>query len=139
MATQRPVEILPEIRDAATNVFFRELSTSRDKMRSQIDFLLETLQLEDAGLRGPIRDMNDKGLLPKHFWFWYNKAARSVQVVRPCPPMFMPLDVRLTPRKLFSLYEKRFGEKVLLDSWDDVKVLGDNTEKKAEKEEPPIE
>lgn len=123
MATQMPLEIITDIRNAATNVFFRDLALSKDKSRSQIDFLLESLQLEDSGVRAVVKDMNVKGVLPKGFWFWWQKQTRGIEVVKPCPPTFMPQDTKLTPRKIFEMYEKRCGEKILLKSWDDVPVL----------------
>ena len=45
VATQSSLEILPNIRKAAVNVLFRDLSMSYDKSKSEIDFLLESLQL----------------------------------------------------------------------------------------------
>ncbi len=45
LATQKPLEILPDIHTSVTNVFFRDLPKSRDKSRSQIDFLVDSLQL----------------------------------------------------------------------------------------------
>ena len=123
LATQRPVEILPEIRDSATNVFFRELSMSRDKMRSQVDFLLDSIQIEDA-LRDVVRTINNRGLLRKgKYWFWYNAAERDLDVIKPCPPTFSLQDPRLTPRALIRVYEKVSGKQVLLKSWNEVKSL----------------
>lgn len=129
MATQLPLEVVPDIRNAATNVFFRELAMSKDKNRSQIDFLLESLQLADPSVRGVVRELNNRALLGKGYWFWYNQPSRSIEVVRPCPPTFCLQDPRLTPRKLFKLYERKTGEKVLLESWKQVKVLESKTMK----------
>jgi ribosomal protein S27E len=129
MATQLPLEVVPDIRNAATNVFFRELAMSKDKNRSQIDFLLESLQLADPLVRGVVRELNNRALLGKGYWFWYNQPSRSIEVVRPCPPTFCLQDPRLTPRKLFRLYERKTGEKILLDSWKDVKNLESKTMK----------
>jgi len=123
LATQMPIEILPDIRNAATNIFFRDLAVSRDKSRSQIDFMLESLQLEDENLKDVVRDINNRGLLPKGFWFWYHQPSRTIQVIRPCPPTFCLHDIHLTPHEIFRRYEKATGEKVLLESWKQVKTL----------------
>lgn len=121
--TQLPLEIINEIRTGATNVFFRKLATSKDRTRSQIDFLLECLQLEDPSMRNVIRDMNNRGILPPHFWFWFNLESRKIRVIRPCPPTFALKDYKCTPMKLLKLYEKHSGQKVLFDSWSQVPVL----------------
>jgi len=125
LATQLPLEIIPDIRNAATNVFFRDLAASKDKARSQIDFLLESLLLEDPSVKGVIREINNRGLLGKGYWFWYHQPARSVEVVNPCPPTFCILDpdAEKTNREIFKLYEKQSGEKILLDSWKQVKTF----------------
>jgi len=122
-STQRPLEIISEIRDAATNVFFRDLPSSKDKARSQIDFLLEGLQLEDPSIKGIVRDINNRGLLGKNFWFWYNHETRGIEVIKPCPPVCCLQDIALTPQKILHLYEKKSGEKILLNSWDQVKTI----------------
>ena len=121
-ATQRPLEILPEFREA-TNIFFRNLPMSRDKTRSQIDYIVDSLQLEDPSIKSVVREMNNRGLLGKGYWFWYHQPARRIEVVRPCPPTFSLQDKQLTARELFSRYEKETGNKVLLESWKQVKVL----------------
>ncbi len=121
LATQRPVEILPEIRDAATNLFFCDLSTSRDKMRSQVDFLLDSIQVEDA-LRDVVLTMNNRGLLRKgKYWFWYNASERDLGIIKPCPPTYSLQDPKLTPRALIHLCEKLSGKQVLLKNWNEVK------------------
>lgn len=128
LATQKPLEILPSIRDEATNVFFRELPMSRDKTRSQIDFLLESLQLNEPAIRPVVRELNNSGVLGTGFWFWYHRPARAINVIRPNPPSFCILDPE-RPKTLksnydiFRFYEKQTGDKVLLDSWDEVKEL----------------
>lgn len=128
VGTQLPLEIINEIRTGATNVFFRKLATSKDKTRSQIDFLLECLQLEDPSMRNVVRDMNNRGVLPPHFWFWFNLESKRIRVIRPCPPTFALKDYKATPAKLLKLYEKHGGEKVLYDSWSDVPVLASTEE-----------
>jgi hypothetical protein len=127
-ATQLPLEILPEIRNAATNVFFRDLAMSKDKSKSQIEFVLESLQLEDPSIKGVVRDINNRGSLPKSYWFWYHRPARSIEIIRPSPPSFCLQDSHRTPLQLFKLYEKKTGQKVLLKSWSEVPVL--STERK---------
>lgn len=127
-ATQLPLEILPEIRNASTNVFFRDLAMSKDKSKSQIEFVLESLQLEDPSIKGVVRDINNRGSLPKSYWFWYHRPARSIEIIRPSPPTFCLQDSHRTPLQLFKLYEKKTGQKVLLKSWNEVPVL--STEKK---------
>lgn len=123
IATQRPLEVIPDIRDAATNVFFRELAMSKDKTRSQIDFLLDSLQLRDPSAKGVVRDINNRGLLGKRYWFWYHQPTRTIEVIKPCPPTFCLQDINMTPREIFKLYEKESGQKILLESWKQVKVL----------------
>ena len=137
LSTQMPLEILPNIRDAATNVFFRNLPTSPDKSRSQIDYLLESLQFYDPSVRAVIRDLNDRGLLGTGFWFWHHRPARSVQVVNPSPPTFCIQDPEagLSNHKIFREYEKQSGEEILLDSWSKVPRLGTGTETDASTEE----
>lgn len=124
-ATQQPVEILPFLRNESTNVFFRDLALSKEKVRSQIDFLLESLQLRDETLKPIIRDMNIRGVLPKHFWFWWNQHKYDINVVRPLPPTFCIYDPEseLSHLEIIRRYEKETGEKVLLDDWSKVKIL----------------
>jgi hypothetical protein len=123
VATQRPLEVLTDIRDAATNVFFRDLSMSRDKNRSQIDFLLDSLQLRDPSIRSVVRDLNNRGTLGKGYWFWYHQPLHTIDVIKPCPPSFCLQDIGLTPREIIKLYEKKSGEKILLESWKQVKAF----------------
>jgi hypothetical protein len=123
VATQLPLEILPDIRNAATNVFFRDLSMSRDKARSQIDFLLDSLQLADPTVKDVVASINNRGLLAKGFWFWYHQPAKRIEVIKPAPPTFCLQDPDKTPRQVLKLYEKETGQKVLLDSWAEVKRL----------------
>ena len=118
-ATQRPLEILAEFREA-TNVFFRDLPMSRDKTKSQIDFLVDSLQLSDPSIRSAVKEINNRGLLGEGYWFWYHQPARRIEVIRPTPPTFCPQDKDLTGYALFRRYEKETGEKVLLKSWRQV-------------------
>jgi len=124
-ATQVPIEILPVIRNEATNIFFRNLAVSKDKTRSPIDFLLECIQLKDDTLKPIIRDINNRGVLPKHFWFWYNRETYSMDIIRPCPPTFCTFDpeAKKSPREILEKYEKESGQTVVLDSWEKVKRL----------------
>ncbi|MGB9774615.1 MAG: hypothetical protein ACPL4I_11430 [Bacteroidota bacterium] len=130
LATQMPIEILPDIRNAATNIFFRDLAVSKDKSRSQIDFTLESMQLEDEALKDVVRDINNRGLLPKGFWFWYHQPSRTIQVIRPCPPTFCLHDIHLTPHEIIRKYEKATGEKMLLESWKQVETLKSTAKEK---------
>jgi hypothetical protein len=123
-ATQRPLEIITDIRDSSTNVFFRELPASKAKDKSQIDFILESILLYDPSVRPIVRDINNRGLLSKgHYWFWWNKQTRSINVVRPSPPSFCLQDPKKTPAQIIKMYEKETGEQVLLGSWDEVPTL----------------
>ena len=126
LCTQTPLELIPNIRDAAINVFWRDLAVSKDKTRSQIDFLLDCLQLEDPSLKDVVRNINNRGLLGKGYWFWYHKPSRSIGVIKPCPPTFY-LIYKLTPLEAFKLYEKKFGKKILLKNWSQVKRLNAET------------
>jgi hypothetical protein len=132
IATQLPLEILPELRNASTNVFFRNLAMSKDKSRSPIDFLLDSLQLKDTSIRVVAREINNRKMLGKGFWFWYHEAAGSLEIIRPCPPTFCIFDpeAKLSPRQIFKRYEKATGEKLLLDSWNDVKPLAGTEDSK---------
>jgi hypothetical protein len=122
--TQDFLEIPPDMRIANTNIFFRELPSSKDKSRSPIDFLLHSLQLKDPSLRAVIRDLTERGAFAKdRYWFWYNKASRNIEVIYPCPPTFTLHDPRRTARDLWKLYEKHSNRKWLLNSWDDVAKL----------------
>jgi hypothetical protein len=122
--TQDFLEVPPDIRAANTNIFFRELPASKDKSKSPIDFLLHSLQLRDPEIRSVIRAITEQGHFTKtRYWFWYNKASRSVEVIRPCPPVFCLHDPKKTSRELFKTYEKHTNEKLLLNSWDDVPRL----------------
>ncbi|MGB9672073.1 MAG: hypothetical protein ACPLZY_02885, partial [Candidatus Norongarragalinales archaeon] len=125
VATQVPIEVLPVIRNEATNVFFRKLSVSKDKTRSPIDFLLDSIQLKDDMVKPVIRDLNNRGILPKHFWFWYNRENYSVDVIRPCPPTFCTFDPKAgkSPREILQRYEQQSEQTILLDSWKNVKRL----------------
>jgi len=122
LCTQTPLELISNIRDAATNVFFRDLPTSKDKTRSQIDFLLECLQLEDPSIKNVVRDINNRGLLGKGYWFWYHQPSRGIEVIKPCPPTFY-LIYKQTPYEIFKLYEKNTGEKILLENWEQVETI----------------
>jgi len=124
-ATQIPIEIMRELRNAATNVFFRDLAVSKDKIRSPIDFLLESMQLRDDSLKPIIREMNNRGALPKGFWFWHHQPDYDIQLIRPCPPTFCIFDpeAHKSPREILTAYEKQTGEKIMLKSWDEVKRL----------------
>ena len=84
--TQLPLEVLPEIRNSATNVFFRDLAMSKDKNRSQIDFLLDSIRLKEPAIRPVIKAINERGLLPKGYWFWYRAETRDINVINPCHP-----------------------------------------------------
>jgi len=123
MATQRPLEILPNVRDEATNVFFRNLATSRDKSRSQIDFLLDSFLLEDEEIKTVVKEINNHGLLGSTDWFWYHQPSYSIEVIRPSPPTFCLQDKNRPAREVFRLYEKHFGMKIMLASWDQVERI----------------
>jgi intein/homing endonuclease len=122
--TQRPLEIITDVRDSSTNVFFRELPSSKDKSKSQIDFILESVQLYDPSVRPVVRDINNRGLLSNGtYWFWWNKQTRSINVLRPTPPTFCLQDPKKTPAQIIKMYEKDTGEQILLGSWDEVPEL----------------
>ncbi len=119
-ASQMFLEVIPDLRNAATNIFFRDLAVSKDKTRSQIDFLLNSIQLRDPSIADVVKTINNQGSLGKRCWFWYHQPTREIQVVKPCPPTFCLADIRLDATQLFHLYEKHTGEKILLDSWKKV-------------------
>ena len=124
IATQVPLEVLPNIRDEATNVFFRKLATSRDKSRSQIDVLLGSLQLYDPSIAEVVKSINNRGVLGNEpWWFWYHEPRHSIELIRPLPPTFCLQDPNRTARQIFRLYEKRFNDKVLLESWRKVEKI----------------
>jgi len=124
MATQRPLEILPNIRDEATNVFFRKLATSRDKSCSQIDFLLGSLLLEDEEIKTVVKEINNRGLPGRRILVLVlYQPSYSIEVNRPSPPTFCLHDKNRPAREVLRLYEKHSGIKILLDSWDQVERL----------------
>lgn len=118
VATQRPLEVLPEIRASAINVLFRDLS--KDKARSEIEFMLDSLQLKDPEIRDVVREINDAGKLRKFYWFWYHRPSRLIEVIKPSPPVFCLQDPRTTNLRLIKAYEKHSGQKVLLERWSEV-------------------
>lgn len=133
--TQDFLEIPPDIRIANTNVFFRELPASKDKSKSPIDFLLHSLQLKEPAIRKVIRDITERGYFTKkRFWFWYNKASRNIEVILPNPPVFCLHDPRKTSKGLFKTYERHSGKTILLDSWDEVPVIGATTIRRAKQQ-----
>ena len=117
LATQAPLEILPELRAAATNIFFRDLPKAKEKSRSQIDYLLESLKLKEPSLASIVAEMNNRGILGKRYWFWYHEPKRTINIVRPTPPTFCLQDKNLNAYEIFRKYEKLSGQKVLLEDW----------------------
>jgi hypothetical protein len=100
------------------------LPSSKDKSKSQIDFILESVQLYDPSVRPVVRDINNRGLLSNGtYWFWWNKQTRSINVLRPTPPTFCLQDPKKTPAQIIKMYEKNTGEQILLGSWDEVPEL----------------
>jgi hypothetical protein len=69
--------------------------------------------------------MNNRGALPKGFWFWYHQPDYDVHLIRPCPPTFCIFDpeANKSPRQILKEYEEKTGNKVLLKSWDEAKKL----------------
>lgn len=120
LSTQRPLEVISDLRDSGTNIFFRELPKSKEKVRSQLDYLLDSIHLQDVSLREVIKELIEKGSLGKKYWFWYHQPTRKIRVIRPCPPTFCLQDPRRTALEVYKQYEKKFGEKILMDSWDKV-------------------
>jgi hypothetical protein len=125
LGTQKWTEINPDVRAEATNVFFRELPKSSDKSSSQMDVVLNCLELKEGkAMREQLAQMMERGVLgDDFFWFWYNKKRHDIEVVKPTPPFFMINQPRKTNLEVFKAYEKFSGEKVLLDSWEDVPHL----------------
>jgi len=96
------------------------LAISKDKARSQIDFLLSGIQLRDPSVADVVKNINNQGSLGKAYWFWYHQPTREIQVIKPCPPTFCLADNEKNATELFRLYEKQTGEKILLDTWKKV-------------------
>ena len=129
-ATQSWNEIQPESKKEKFNVFFRELPKSTDKSHSQRFLVLGDLDLK-AGESELITYLMENKIIPKnlHLWFWWNKETGDVQLIRPLPPPFMLNQPEKTNMEVFKAYERFSGEKVLLDSWDEVPRLKyENTE-----------
>jgi hypothetical protein len=123
-ATQSWNEINPEGKKEKFNVFFRSLPKSTDKSHSQRDLILGDLDIlkEEESLAKHI--MENSAFPPElHFWFWWNKLAGTIQVVRPNPPRFMLNQPKKTNMEVFKAYERYSGKQVLLDSWDSVPHL----------------
>ena len=106
-ATQRPLEIMTDIRDSSTNVFFRELPASKAKDKSQIDFILESILLYDPSVRPIVRDINNRGLLSKgHYWFWWNKQTRSNKRGSTIPAYLLSSEnTKRTTAQIIQVYE----------------------------------
>jgi len=129
-ATQSWSEIQPESKKEKKNVFFRELPKSTDKGRSQRFLVLGDLDLKE-GDDDLVTSIMAHKAFPKdaHLWFWWNKETGEINVIRPNPPPFMLNQPKKTNLEVFKAYERYSGEKVLLDSWDDVPRLHyENTE-----------
>ena len=125
-ATQRFTELDPKVVTEGFNVFFRELSQSKNQPQSQRDMLLGALDLTGGKAeREAIATMMEKKTFPKdqHLWFWYNKLRGTIQVVRPNPPPFMISQPRKTNLEVLRSYQRFSGETVLLDSWKQVPHL----------------
>lgn len=124
--TQKWNEINPEAKAEAQNILFRNLSQSGDKSSSQRDIVLASLELVgEESEREQIAHMMETKAFPRneHFWFWWNKDRSSVQVVRPNPPFFMLNQPKKTNLEVVKEYQKFSGDKILLDSWDEVPHL----------------
>jgi hypothetical protein len=125
-ATQKWNEVHPEAKSEAFNIFFRNLSKQSDKSHSQRDLVLGSLDLIDGDSERAVvnRILESKQFPPNaHFWFWYNKLAGKIDVIRPNPPRFMLNQPKKTNLQVFKAYEAFSHEKILLDSWDDVPHL----------------
>lgn len=123
-STQRPLDVITEFRDLATNILFRDLPQAGRAEQSEIDIVLKMMKLKNEILKESVKEINRKMLLRgTHFWFWYHAPASTIDLVWSCPPPHMLEDAKLDPEKLFGLYEKAFGKKLLVDKLEDVPII----------------
>jgi hypothetical protein len=124
-ASQRPVQIINELRDSMTNVLFRDLSTALKAEQSQLEFLAGALQVEREETLEAMKNIMKRGhLRGNHLMFWYNREARAVNLVQAVPPPFA-VEVRgLQEEDHYKIWQRKFnGPKDLFRSVDNVEVL----------------
>ena len=124
-ATQRPVQIIAELRDSMTNVLFRDLSTALKAEQSQLEFLGGSLQVEREDTIEAMKNIMKRGhLRGNHLMFWYNREARGLSLVQAVPPPFA-VEVKSLPEDdHYKIWQKRFeGPKDLFKTADEVEVL----------------
>ena len=124
-ATQRPVQIIGELRDAMTNVLFRDLSTALKAEQSQLEFLAGSLQVEREVTIEAMKNIMKRGhLRGNHLMFWYNKEMRSLSLVQAVPPPFA-IEVKSLPEDdHYKIWQKKYGgPDDLFRTADDVDVL----------------
>jgi len=117
--SQRTVEVLTELRDMSTNVWWRELA------EEQLDILFQqSIQIYDEDMQTIIKDINEKGSLRRTFlWNYYNKETRSFTLAECSIPPHMTQDVKLRHQELFKKYEEQTGRKLLVDKPEGVEVI----------------
>jgi len=52
-----------------------------------------------------------------------SRLTRSINVIKPEPPTFCTYDTNVAPIKIFRLYEKKTGQKILLRNWSEVPTI----------------
>lgn len=126
VASQRVREFLGEIRDASSNVLFRDLPRQQQRESSQIDQALDMFELDEAS-KALVKDYTLKGTLSRPgtwFWWWYHRERRKVELIWAIPPCFCLEDVQLNPEALFKKYESEYpDQKILVDDVNEVPVL----------------
>jgi hypothetical protein len=124
-ASQRFVNIITELRDSMTNVFFRDLSQSQKAEQSQMDFLTASLQVERDEVLEAIKSIVKRGFLRgSHLLFWYHRPNRTVNVVQAVHPPFA-VEVKGVPTEdHLKLWVKKFnGPQDLFRKPDKLEVL----------------
>lgn len=117
-SSQRIAEIMHEIREHSTNIFFRDLA------EEQMKVLGENLQLEQPSMFEVVKAMNVEGALSgTYLWWWYSRPLRTLNLIQPCPPTHMAFDMQYSLREHFQACEDYTGVKILLEDPSECPVL----------------
>ena len=106
-SSQRIGEIIGDIRDLSDNIFFKEIPKQLKREQSQLEALLEMLDLEDPSQEEAVRIIMRRGLLRGTWlWFWWNRLSRRINLVQSVPPPFSTRDHQTTHLEHFRAYAK---------------------------------
>lgn len=117
-SSQRVSEVLNEVREHATNIFFRDLT------EEQMKALENTVQLETEELFEVVKGMNSRGELTGTFlWWWYSRPLRTINLLQATPPTHMIYDNRHSLRAHFEAYEEYTKTKILVEDVEECPQL----------------